>query len=204
LFVQGNYQDHIANASEVIRLVAEDGALIAQSAAPIPGDYDASGVVDQNDYAVWRLTYGSRDSLAADGNLNGEVDTADFIIWRKAFGAAQAAGATAVAAALPPAASDVVNSPAESSPATTLRRPQLAAALPVSTSVQFPSRSAFRPSSKSAASPALHDLALIAVLDPIVAPRADDHDQSSVISSADKTDDSVEWIDDAFEAFTLM
>jgi hypothetical protein len=203
LFVQGNYEDHIANASEVIRLVAKDGTLIAQSAAPIPGDYDASGVVDQNDHAVWRSTYGSRDSLAADGNGNGEVDTADFIIWRKAYGAAQAAGATA-AAALPPAASAVVNSPAESASATTLRQPQLAAAVPVTTSVQFPSRSAFRPSSRSATSPALRDLALIAVLDSAAAPSAESHDQSSVNSPTDDANDSVEWIDEAFEALTLM
>jgi hypothetical protein len=66
------------------------------------------------------------------------------------------------------------------------------------------SRSAFRPSSRRVTPPALQDLALIAALDSAVTPKVDIHDQSSVNSSSDDADDSVEWIDEAFEALTLM
>jgi hypothetical protein len=83
LFVQGNYSNHIANGAEIIRLVAADNSLIAQTAPPLPGDYDASGIVDQADYTVWRATFGSTNSLAADGSGNGIVDLADYVVWRK-------------------------------------------------------------------------------------------------------------------------
>lgn len=53
---------------------------------PIAGDYDRSGVVTQLDYVVWRSTYGSQHSLAADGNGDSVVDAADYTIWRDHLG----------------------------------------------------------------------------------------------------------------------
>jgi hypothetical protein len=206
LFVQGNYNDHIANAAEVIRLVAADGSLITQSAAPLPGDYDASGAVDQSDYAVWRSTYGSRDSLAADGNMNGEVDTADFIIWRKAYGAAQAAGATVVTAAeAAPVSSTVVaiSAAAEGVPVPIVRDAQLAAASRVTDSVSPHGRPAFLPSFRTITPLALQDLALIAALDSAAAPNAEGVDRDTLSSSTDEADDAALWIDEAFAALTL-
>ena len=94
LFVQGDYSGHVAGGAEIIRLTAADGALIAQTTPPIPGDYDASGVVDQNDHAVWRATFGSTNSLAADGNGDGIVDAADYVVWRKNMPAPAAAAVT--------------------------------------------------------------------------------------------------------------
>ncbi len=47
-----------------------------------PGDYNADGHVDANDYAMWRSAYGSTN-LSADGNRDGRVDAADYVIWRK-------------------------------------------------------------------------------------------------------------------------
>jgi hypothetical protein len=204
LFVQGNYNDHIANAAEVIRLVAEDDTVITQSDAPLAGDYDASGAVDQNDYTVWRSTFGSNDSLAADGNGNEEVDAADYVIWRKAQSAALATGATAAAAATAPATSTVVDSPAEPAPSVAFQQPQVAAAPLVTTSVRPSSRPTFRPTFRTAAPAALQDVALIAVLDSAAAPRAEVDEVFKLRPSAAGDDDSVLWIDDAFEELTLM
>jgi hypothetical protein len=206
LFVQGNYEDHIANAAEVIRLVAADGTLITQSDAPLTGDYDASGVVNQNDYAVWRSTYGSRDSLAADGNGNGEVDTADMVIWRKAYNAALAAGATVVAAAEPaPATSTVVVTPtADTAPVTAVRDARLATAPLITTAVRSLNRPSFRPSLKAITPAALQDLALIAALDSAAAPKAEINEGFTLRAATYADDESFEWIDDAFEALTLM
>jgi hypothetical protein len=51
------------------------------------GDFNADGVVDAGDYAVWRKTLGqSGASLAADGNGNGQVDAGDLDVWTAHFG----------------------------------------------------------------------------------------------------------------------
>jgi hypothetical protein len=47
-----------------------------------PGDYNADGVVDADDYGEWRKTFGSQTQLWADGNGNGRVDAADYAVWR--------------------------------------------------------------------------------------------------------------------------
>jgi hypothetical protein len=52
----------------------------------IPGDYDQDGKVDDADYDVWKLNFGSDWNLAADGNLNGVVDAADYAVWRDNVG----------------------------------------------------------------------------------------------------------------------
>ncbi|WP_442483264.1 NPCBM/NEW2 domain-containing protein [Aeoliella sp. SH292] len=58
------------------------------------GDYDRDGVVDQDDYVVWRSQFGggvrwAADGvvLAADGNLDGVVNLADYTVWRDNLGA---------------------------------------------------------------------------------------------------------------------
>ncbi|TWT85891.1 Soluble aldose sugar dehydrogenase YliI precursor [Posidoniimonas polymericola] len=54
----------------------------------LAGDYDIDGDVDQDDYTVWRSTYGSNLLLAADGNGDGVVNAADYTVWRDNIGAA--------------------------------------------------------------------------------------------------------------------
>jgi len=53
----------------------------------LQGDYDIDGDVDENDYTVWKQTFGSNLMLAADGNKNGIVDAGDYNIWRDNLGA---------------------------------------------------------------------------------------------------------------------
>jgi hypothetical protein len=53
---------------------------------PIPGDYNHDGIVDTDDYNVWRSSFGSETNLAADGNGNNIVDAADYTIWRAHLG----------------------------------------------------------------------------------------------------------------------
>jgi hypothetical protein len=58
-------------------------------AVAIPGDYDQSGVVDNDDFTVWRANFGEFAELAdgqPDGNGDGFVDAADYVVWRKNLG----------------------------------------------------------------------------------------------------------------------
>lgn len=53
-----------------------------------PGDYDENGVVDGDDYTLWKSSYGDfGDALLADGNFDGRVDLADYSVWRDNLGA---------------------------------------------------------------------------------------------------------------------
>src|SRR5262249_30642677 len=67
----------------------------------LPGDYNADGFIDQNDYADWIAAFGQSVAVpgsGADGNGDGFVDSADYTIWRDNF---HAGSATSVAAAVP-------------------------------------------------------------------------------------------------------
>ena len=84
------------------RASAVEGGTPGRDETPTPelaGDYDNSGVVDQQDYGVWRGSYGKSvpPGSGADGNADGMVDTADYVLWRMNLGAQLAA---AVAAAI--------------------------------------------------------------------------------------------------------
>jgi hypothetical protein len=51
-----------------------------------PGDYNRDGDVDEDDYRVWRASFGTAGDLPADGNNNNVVDAADYAIWRNNYG----------------------------------------------------------------------------------------------------------------------
>jgi Dockerin type I domain len=66
------------------------------SSLSVKGDYNNDGIVDSNDYQVWRTNFGSTVQLDADGNGDGTVNAADYTIWRAHLG--QTAGSGSVAA----------------------------------------------------------------------------------------------------------
>lgn len=54
----------------------------------LPGDYDGSRLVDENDYAVWQAGFGEQmqAGAGADGSGDGVVDALDYVVWRRHVG----------------------------------------------------------------------------------------------------------------------
>ena len=60
----------------------------------VAGDFTGDGVVDAQDYLLWRRTFGQTGSdLQADANGNHIVDVEDLSVWRAHFGQVAAGGA---------------------------------------------------------------------------------------------------------------
>jgi hypothetical protein len=49
-------------------------------------DFNQDGIVNDDDYLVWKEDFGSTTVLAADANRNKVIDAADYTIWRNRFG----------------------------------------------------------------------------------------------------------------------
>lgn len=83
-------------------------AVVGPSAPLLVGDYNGDGVVDEEDYNVWRLSFDQSASpygSGADGNWDGIVDAADYSVWRDHLGngsAGTGGGATAASDSAPP------------------------------------------------------------------------------------------------------
>ncbi|WP_197528907.1 LamG-like jellyroll fold domain-containing protein [Aeoliella mucimassa] len=73
--------DHAVSSTDIATHAAEGPAELV-----LAGDYDDNGVVDLDDYEVWKQDYGSTENLAADGNQDGVVNLADYTIWRDNLG----------------------------------------------------------------------------------------------------------------------
>ncbi|MEX2168923.1 MAG: fibronectin type III domain-containing protein, partial [Pirellulales bacterium] len=52
----------------------------------LAGDYDLSGVVEEDDYVVWKSEFGNIGEQPADGNGDGTVNAADYTVWRDNLG----------------------------------------------------------------------------------------------------------------------
>lgn len=57
--------------------------------APMPGDFNHSGAVNQADYSVWQEAFDT--TAMGDGNGDQLTNAADFTVWRDAMGTAGAA-----------------------------------------------------------------------------------------------------------------
>jgi hypothetical protein len=75
----------------------------SSGALAIAGDYDGNGIVEQQDYVVWKANFGKQvpAGSGADGNADGFVSAADFVFWRMHHAAQSAAAATIVAFSSP-------------------------------------------------------------------------------------------------------
>jgi T5SS/PEP-CTERM-associated repeat protein len=87
-----------------------DASHVVLSVVPaLAGDYNASGVVDAADFAVWRkLLNQTGAGLAADGDDDNIVTAADYQIWRTNFGATLGSSAAGAAAVPEPAAAFLI------------------------------------------------------------------------------------------------
>jgi hypothetical protein len=61
------------------------------------GDYNRNGVVDADDYVIWRSTLGRQGTGLADGNLNNQIDPGDYDEWRSHFGQTTGSGVGTIA-----------------------------------------------------------------------------------------------------------
>jgi hypothetical protein len=91
----GGTLDLLANPPTTDGSVAEayfpsDGdtfTIMTIAAVPVQGDYDGNGTVGQEDYDLWRSTFGNAGNfVATDGNNNGVVDAGDYAVWRMHVG----------------------------------------------------------------------------------------------------------------------
>ncbi len=92
LFIQGNYEGRLDDASGQLRLKSSSSATIASTSfgpQPSPGDYDASDEIDGADFLTWQRDLGSTASPAgsgADGDKSGAVGPGDLNVWNTNFG----------------------------------------------------------------------------------------------------------------------
>lgn len=80
-----------ASAASIIPTVAPaDGQNVIpmDKQLAVDGDYNTDLHVDQQDYTVWRILFGTTSFPIADGNHNGVVDAADYTVWRDHLNAA--------------------------------------------------------------------------------------------------------------------
>lgn len=74
------------NAGNLYIITISGAILRVDTDALIAGDYNADGVVDDEDHVVWKEAFGDGAGSLADGNKDGIVDAADYTIWRDHVG----------------------------------------------------------------------------------------------------------------------
>lgn len=78
------------DAALTLRMIYESGRVLAVVAPTLDGDFNADGLVNSADFAVWRdsLELSVQPFSGADGNGDGIVNQADFQLWRSNYGSA--------------------------------------------------------------------------------------------------------------------
>jgi hypothetical protein len=96
--------DHVQDGG-LLDLVRKDLSRLEQSVtwtlsivAPLPGDFNADGAVDDLDLAAWSTHYGQSTASPAqgDGDADGDVDGDDFLIWQRGVGVGPAGNAQSI------------------------------------------------------------------------------------------------------------
>jgi hypothetical protein len=89
----GNWGVDLSSGLNRVLLSDRTRGLIVVDATGVllPGDYNQDLIVDNDDFLLWKSTFGTtrvsvHDPPLADGNYNGIVDAADYVIWRKNLG----------------------------------------------------------------------------------------------------------------------
>ena len=79
----------------IVSVLTELGAVVVSkesmttlTVAPMAGDANSDGVVDQADYTIWYNHYGQTPATWADGDVTGDniVDQADYTVWYNHYG----------------------------------------------------------------------------------------------------------------------
>lgn len=81
--------DLVFSANAFTEFVGEfrvDEVSVLLPVAFLSGDFDLNGVVNGDDYEVWRRSYGSVTDLSADANQDGRVGPEDYTVWRDNLG----------------------------------------------------------------------------------------------------------------------
>jgi CotH kinase protein/Lamin Tail Domain/Chitobiase/beta-hexosaminidase C-terminal domain len=181
----------------------------------VVGDYDGNNIVEEADYQLWRSSYDLTvpRGTGADGNRNGIIDTADFIVWRKAFNAAPAIGASTIAAASVSSNGGFVSiSPVGGvSDADINAETQRSVISAMESLATFPrpgkarfNSPARRDLPRDVGSDPLRDAALLAALELGVPTPVDSESIFALNSDVPRGDETIEWIDEAFESLTLL
>ncbi len=100
---KGEYLVTVTHAGKQRTMAANlsDGGLVLDITIPFhPADFNADGVVDAADYAVWRKALSNQDPIA-DANNDGKVDNEDLTIWKANYGAILEAPEPATSQATP-------------------------------------------------------------------------------------------------------
>jgi hypothetical protein len=77
--------DQVSTDLNMLNVSAAQSLLSQASPA---GDYNGDGVVDTNDYNMWRSSFGKSTIIqgsGADGNYNGVIDAGDYVVWRSSL-----------------------------------------------------------------------------------------------------------------------
>ncbi|MBX3426861.1 MAG: hypothetical protein KF688_14370 [Pirellulales bacterium] len=99
----------LAGGSFTGTIVMDEINVQFDAAPPSPADFDADGVVDGADLAIWQTNYGAEGASQSVGDATGDglVDGADFLAWQR-LAAPGAAGPNLAAVPEPTAAALVV------------------------------------------------------------------------------------------------
>jgi hypothetical protein len=183
-------------------------------ASGVVGDYDGNNLVDDADYQTWRSSFDLTvpRGTGADGNRNGIVDTSDYIVWRKARNTAPAPTQAASIAVASSQGSSLPASPVASVSGNDVGNKRAQSPGAIRASLFTPSTSGLPNLSGQPAAISLRatpevaprDLALLLALELGVSSPINEISAVAPDRREPLTDDSIEWIDDAFASLTLL